>query len=186
MAISVRKRFEVFKRDEFTCQYCGRKSPEVVLEPDHIIPVCDGGSDDLINLRTSCYECNRGKGRVPLNEIVTGEDPHDRAILLLERERQLHEYNEVLREVNARVEHDFEMLRDYWQREVKKQGRYIGELTTKDSVWLRGALERFPGEMIRRAMGFALARRAVADLAYVNACLRNWNRPTQATDRAKF
>jgi hypothetical protein len=30
MALSVRTRFEVFKRDEFTCQYCGRKSPDVV------------------------------------------------------------------------------------------------------------------------------------------------------------
>lgn len=27
-------RFEVFKRDMFTCQYCGRKAPDVILEVD--------------------------------------------------------------------------------------------------------------------------------------------------------
>lgn len=29
-------RFEVFKRDKFTCQYCGAKAPDVVLHVDHI------------------------------------------------------------------------------------------------------------------------------------------------------
>lgn len=55
-------RFEVFKRDNFTCQYCGRSPPEVKLEPDHIKPLVDGGTDELSNLVTSCFDCNRGKG----------------------------------------------------------------------------------------------------------------------------
>jgi 5-methylcytosine-specific restriction endonuclease McrA len=38
MAISKKLRFEVFKRDNFTCQYCGRETPEVILEADHVIP----------------------------------------------------------------------------------------------------------------------------------------------------
>jgi len=36
MAISKRDRFEVFKRDKFTCQYCGKAAPDVVLHIDHI------------------------------------------------------------------------------------------------------------------------------------------------------
>lgn len=36
-------RFEVFKRDNFTCQYCGAKAPDVILEVDHINPVKLGG-----------------------------------------------------------------------------------------------------------------------------------------------
>lgn len=55
-------RFEVFKRDKFTCQYCGAKAPEAILRADHIIPVCEGGTTTLINLATSCLECNSGKG----------------------------------------------------------------------------------------------------------------------------
>ena len=36
-------RFEVFKRDSFTCQYCGVKAPDAVLQVDHIKPVAAGG-----------------------------------------------------------------------------------------------------------------------------------------------
>lgn len=59
--LSKKIRFEVFKRDSFTCQYCGRKSPNVILEADHINPVKRGGKNDLLNLITSCFDCNRGK-----------------------------------------------------------------------------------------------------------------------------
>lgn len=61
-------RFEVFKRDKFTCQYCGRMSPDVILEIDHIKPVAEGGTNDLINLITSCRDCNRGKGKRRLDD----------------------------------------------------------------------------------------------------------------------
>lgn len=65
MSINKMRRFEIFKRDGFACQYCGKRPPDVVLEVDHIDPTCKGGSDDDLNLITSCFECNRGKaGRV--------------------------------------------------------------------------------------------------------------------------
>lgn len=54
-------RFEVFKRDKFRCQYCGKPSPEAVLQVDHIHPVAEGGTDEIANLVTSCFECNSGK-----------------------------------------------------------------------------------------------------------------------------
>lgn len=61
MAIGKTKRFEIFKRDGFTCQYCGQRPPEVILEVDHITPVAGGGQDDDVNLITACFNCNRGK-----------------------------------------------------------------------------------------------------------------------------
>lgn len=66
--ISKKLRFEVFKRDGFTCQYCGRMAPDVVLEVDHINPVANGGENEIINLATSCFDCNRGKGKRALSE----------------------------------------------------------------------------------------------------------------------
>lgn len=42
-AISKKTRFEVFKRDRFTCQYCGATPPGVLLHIDHIHPVAEGG-----------------------------------------------------------------------------------------------------------------------------------------------
>lgn len=69
--ISKKIRFEVLKRDNFTCQYCGKQAPEVVLEIDHITPVVKGGGNDLFNLITSCFECNRGKGKRKLKDKTT-------------------------------------------------------------------------------------------------------------------
>lgn len=66
--LSKAKRFEVFKRDSFRCQYCGRSAPDVILEVDHIIPVAEGGKNDLMNLITSCRDCNRGKGKRKLTD----------------------------------------------------------------------------------------------------------------------
>ncbi len=68
--LSKKIRFEVFKRDKFTCQYCGRMSPDVILEIDHIKPVAEGGDNSIINLITSCRDCNRGKGKTLLSENV--------------------------------------------------------------------------------------------------------------------
>jgi hypothetical protein len=64
--ISTRTRFEIFKRDRFTCQYCGQTPPTVVLEIDHIIAVASGGGNEVGNLLTACKECNAGKSDRPL------------------------------------------------------------------------------------------------------------------------
>jgi len=64
-------RFDVFKRDSFTCQYCGKKAPDVVLHCDHIKAVADGGTTDLLNLITACVACNLGKSDVPLDDSTT-------------------------------------------------------------------------------------------------------------------
>ena len=59
---------EVFRRDNYTCQYCGAKG--VKLEVDHIIPFSRGGSDDLSNLTTSCRRCNRQKKDKTIKEFL--------------------------------------------------------------------------------------------------------------------
>lgn len=175
MAISVRTRFEVFKRDDFTCQYCGRKSPDVVLEADHIVPIVAGGSDDVINLTTSCWECNRGKSGVPLAKILTGEDPHDRAIVLLEQERQLQEYNRVLAADHERRDQESWELVRYWKSE---QGETVEQelnwIARPDYRWLMNALKWCPKEVIRNYMDAALERGMTKNLKYVAGCCRNW------------
>lgn len=55
MSISKKIRFEVFKRDNFTCQYCGKNPPNIVLEIDHINPISKNGDDNINNLITSCF-----------------------------------------------------------------------------------------------------------------------------------
>lgn len=86
MTVSVRVRFEVFKRDRFTCSYCGRTPPEILLEVDHVIPRAAGGSDDFDNLLTSCRDCNRGKSARLLAE---GSAPAVRAEALEELQHRI-------------------------------------------------------------------------------------------------
>ena len=65
--ISATLRFEIFQRDNFTCQYCGAtKTDGAKLELDHKKPYSAGGKDEYANLTTSCKECNRGKS----NKII--------------------------------------------------------------------------------------------------------------------
>jgi len=95
MAISKKTRFEIFKRDGFACQYCGKKPPDTLLECDHIQPLFEGGSDDYSNLITSCFECNRGKSCLPLGV----SDCERVQQLQLETIAQLAAFNELL--INA-------------------------------------------------------------------------------------
>lgn len=51
----------VFERDNYQCQSCGKQYGETNLTIDHIIPLVRGGSNDISNLQTLCFSCNRQK-----------------------------------------------------------------------------------------------------------------------------
>lgn len=75
MALSQRLRFEILRRDNHKCKYCGRSAPEVTLSVDHVIPVALGGSDKPSNLVTACRDCNSGKtSSTPDQQIVEDVD----------------------------------------------------------------------------------------------------------------
>lgn len=63
-----RLRFKILDRDNFTCQYCGRSAPEVVLQIDHRFPKHRGGKRTMENLITACKQCNVGKSDLLLTE----------------------------------------------------------------------------------------------------------------------
>lgn len=102
--LSKRRRFDVLKRDEFSCQYCGAHPPSVVLEVDHIDPVSLGGTDDIDNLITACFDCNRGKAASPLTAVPA--TLAEKAALALEMEEQLRGYQAILRDRRERIERD--------------------------------------------------------------------------------
>jgi len=57
-------RLEVFNRDQFTCQYCGKQERQLTL--DHVIPRYRGGGHTWENVVSACIACNRHKaGRTP-------------------------------------------------------------------------------------------------------------------------
>jgi len=57
-------RVEIFNRDHYTCQYCGKQSHQLTL--DHVVPRQQGGKHTWENLVSACAACNRRKaGRTP-------------------------------------------------------------------------------------------------------------------------
>lgn len=103
--ISKKIRFEVFKRDKFTCQYCGRSAPDVILEIDHLNPVINGGDNDILNLVTSCRDCNRGKGKHKLSDNAIIEKQRTQLKELSEKREQLEmvlEWREELKNISEK------------------------------------------------------------------------------------
>lgn len=145
--ISKKLRFEVFKRDGFTCQYCGKSAPEVVLEVDHIKPVSKGGTNDILNLITSCFECNRGKSDKLLNENAVLDKQLDQLQQLNERRNQLEmmiEWRKGLKEIDDElVDILAEEFEDLSGAIVNETGRTnLKKLTKKyDYVTLSDAIE---------------------------------------------
>ncbi|HET6922138.1 MAG TPA: HNH endonuclease [Anaeromyxobacteraceae bacterium] len=55
-------RFNIYARDDSTCQYCGRRLPRSELNLDHVLPRSRGGSTTWENVVCSCVACNLRKG----------------------------------------------------------------------------------------------------------------------------
>lgn len=88
-AISKRMRFEVLKRDSFTCQYCGKQPPDTVLHLDHIKPVSKGGKNTILNLVTSCVDCNLGKSDIELSDDSAIKKQQSQLKMLAEKKAQV-------------------------------------------------------------------------------------------------
>ena len=57
--VSLTKR-EILRRDNHTCQYCGRRSHYLTI--DHVLPRRLGGKHEWTNVVAACPQCNRRKG----------------------------------------------------------------------------------------------------------------------------
>lgn len=55
-----RLRLAVLERDAHTCKWCGKHADTV----DHVVPVAEGGSDDMSNLAAACAPCNIRRGAI--------------------------------------------------------------------------------------------------------------------------
>jgi 5-methylcytosine-specific restriction endonuclease McrA len=54
-------RRNVFRRDHYTCQYCGRQPGSEELTIDHVVPRSQGGVSGWENCVLACVDCNRRK-----------------------------------------------------------------------------------------------------------------------------
>jgi CRISPR/Cas system Type II protein with McrA/HNH and RuvC-like nuclease domain len=109
-SISKKLRFEIFKRDYFECQYCGSSPPSVILEIDHILPVSQKGTNDIDNLVTACFDCNRGKSNNLLTSIP--QSVSDKAELMAEKLAQVKAYDKLLRSIRKYEETRVDLIQE--------------------------------------------------------------------------
>lgn len=120
-AIGKKLRFEVFKRDSFTCQYCGRSAPDVLLHVDHIKPVANGGTNDITNLITSCSECNIGKGARELSDNTVIKKEKKQLDELNERREQLKMMVQWREELSRIMQDRLQFVCDYYSKKLLSQ-----------------------------------------------------------------
>lgn len=150
MSISKKKRFEIFKRDKFTCQYCGQKAPDVILECIH--PQSKQGSDKTLNLITSCFDCNRGKSNVLLSNNTVLEKQHEQMSQLQERRDQIDMLFEWQQELMNLDDHIVEKLSKFWSELLNNEY----SLTDSGKSCLKKIIKRFDIEEILSAMSISV------------------------------
>lgn len=163
---SKRVRFDVFKRDLFTCQYCGATPPGAVLEVDHIEAVASGGCDDEDNLITACFDCNRGKAANALT--VAPEALSAKAERIAEAEAQLAAYRYLMRQVEERKDADaWAVLFALYGENFTTKARYSS---------VRTFLERLPYDTVLEAAEMAGRTRYGKDRKFRYFCGICWKR----------
>lgn len=155
MAVNKKRRFEVFHRDGFTCRYCGRKPPHVVLEADHVIAVANGGGDELENLVTACFDCNRGKSATPLSEQP--DSVEDRVARRREALEQVEAYNALVRDERESRSRVIDDIGVYWCNHIfeKKGERTFGDKRSKSVARF---VEKLSLDVIYEAVDIAMER----------------------------
>lgn len=149
-AISKSAGFEVFKRDSFTCQYCGRKAPDVLLVIDHIKPVSKDGTNDLLNLITACKDCNAGKSDKELKDHTVIDKQRQQLEELQERKEQIEmmfEWQKGLSDLDGQI---IQQLSDFWSEQVP--GYSLSETGIKG---LKSLKRKFDLDEIMQAMKIA-------------------------------
>lgn len=152
--LSKKTRFDVFKRDKFQCGYCGRTPPDVVLEVDHITPVADGGTNQVENLFTACFDCNRGKGAIPLTVAPANLQSHIE--IVEEKENQITAHRKFLKKIAKREKKDIEHIAKIYSDNVDD---YVLSDVFKNYS-LRIFIQKLPLNEIENAMYIALGKMA--------------------------
>lgn len=154
--ISKKLRFDVFKRDGFQCTYCGEAPPKVTLEIDHIEPVSKGGTNDINNLVSACFDCNRGKRNVRLTK-KPNKTPENIAILE-EQEEQLKEYQKLIKKISRRINADIKNIDGIYKKAYPGYGfseifktvsikRFLSLLVKEEIIdALNISISRFPND----------------------------------------
>ena len=159
MAVSKRTRFEVLRRDDHTCRYCGGRAPDVTLTVDHVIPRSLGGSDAPDNLVAACRDCNAGKSSTSPDEKTVADVSTEAVALGKALREALRLRGQALAEATSWVEN----VGDWWDESAGHAGVSWARMDDgwEDSVrkWYGMGV---PANVITDAIDTAMRRRKVS------------------------
>jgi 5-methylcytosine-specific restriction endonuclease McrA len=102
-------RVNIYARDHYRCQYCGKKANIADLTYDHVVPRSQNGATDWTNIVTCCYLCNRKKG---------GRTPREAGMTLLAQPAQPNWVPSVVIQISMRSIPDAWRDYLYWTGEL--------------------------------------------------------------------
>lgn len=136
MAVSKRTRYEVLRRDNHACRYCGASAPDAKLTVDHVMPVALGGGDDPTNLVTACRDCNAGKSSSAPDDPLVADVASDALRWQQAMRVAMWEQRNHRAKLDAQLEH----FRHSWDAWTTKDGETVALPTS----W-RSSVERLIG-----------------------------------------
>jgi hypothetical protein len=175
MPVSKRLRFEILRRDNHACRYCGAAAPEAKLVVDHVKPVTLGGLDDPTNLVTACQPCNSGKSSVPADAPVVDDVQAD-ALRWAKAMEQAHKIARKAMDERRRRRVVFvDQIWDPWTWGDAKGERHTWELPDDWGV----TIDRFcefgiSDEEFKDAVDTAMGGRAREPFRYMCSILWRW------------
>ena len=151
MAISKRLRYEILRRDNHACRYCGGVAPDVVLTVDYVVPVALGGGDEPSNLVAACRDCNAGKSSMSALAVVVDDVAADAL-----------RWSKAMSQVAELRERESESDRDIWG--------WFNEIWCRWTDWRGDPLPAGNdgyGRTIHKFLSLGLTRQEIESLVYV-------------------
>lgn len=169
MPVTKRTRYEVLKRDNHTCRYCGGVVPDVILTVDHVTPVALGGSDDPNNLVAACQDCNYGKASTSPDADTVAQVADD----AVRWARAVQQAASEMQEASLRHAGTHEKFADIWMSWDKDYSSLPRDAWTSIDGWLDAGL---PESALLESAEIAISNRSVAHnnvFRYMGGIIRN-------------
>ena len=140
-----------------------------MLEIDHVHPVAEGGTNDMDNLVTACWDCNRGKGARLLTSVP--QSLEDKAAEVQEREAQIRAYYEILEARRQRRDEEMWSIADIFIERFSDDGILRSRLAS-----IRTFLDRLDYYEVREAMELATNKITSKNACFKYFCGVCWNK----------
>lgn len=157
MAVSKSLRYQILRRDNHACHYCGGRAPEVKLVVDHVVPEALGGRTVPENLRTACEPCNSGKSATPADAAMVQQVASD-AARWAEAQKLAAQQMIAGAAAVTQVHMQFEKRWEYWTAVRGRKAYLPSEWTRSVDSFMAAGL---PFDVVLDALDIAMGKKSI-------------------------